>query len=86
MNGMVRYPIGGTTKRVIVPLLCGPFTCQPSLYHCPTAGDQYRNSQIVSATQMKTGIGIFNTTGGISHWFYLQNNKFVHASRWGNHQ
>ena len=79
-----RYRYGGTTKSGID---CSAFV--QAIYLSAfavslprTARDQYRNSQIVSATQMKTGdLVFFNTTGGISHvGIYLQNNKFVHAS------
>ena len=79
-----RYRYGGTTKSGID---CSAFVQAVYLtafaVSLPrTARDQYRNSQIVSATQMKTGdLVFFNTTGGISHvGIYLQNNKFVHAS------
>jgi len=79
-----RYRYGGTTKSGID---CSAFV--QAIYLSAfavslprTARDQYRNSHIVSATQMKTGdLVFFNTTGGISHvGIYLQNNKFVHAS------
>lgn len=79
-----RYRYGGTTKSGID---CSAFV--QAIYLSAfavslprTARDQYRNSQIVSATQIKTGdLVFFNTTGGISHvGIYLQNNKFVHAS------
>ena len=79
-----RYRYGGTTKRGID---CSAFV--QAIYLSAfavslprTARDQYRNSRIVSATEMKTGdLVFFNTTGGISHvGIYLQNNKFVHAS------
>jgi hypothetical protein len=79
-----RYRYGGTTKSGID---CSAFV--QSIYLSAfgmslprTARDQYRQSRIVSATEMKTGdLVFFNTTGGISHvGIYLQNNKFVHAS------
>lgn len=79
-----RYRYGGTTKKGID---CSAFT--QAIYTAAfavslprTARDQYRNSRIISATEMKTGdLVFFNTTGGISHvGIYLQNNKFVHAS------
>jgi cell wall-associated NlpC family hydrolase len=79
-----RYRYGGSTKKGID---CSAFT--QAIYMAAfavslprTARDQYRNSRIISATEMKTGdLVFFNTTGGISHvGIYLQNNKFVHAS------
>lgn len=79
-----RYRYGGTTKSGID---CSAFV--QAIYLSAfavalprTARDQYRNSRIVSATEMKTGdLVFFNTTGGISHvGIYLQNNKFIHAS------
>lgn len=79
-----RYRYGGTTKSGID---CSAFvqTIYLSAFAVSlprTARDQYRNSRIVSATEIKTGdLIFFNTTGGISHvGIYLQNNKFVHAS------
>jgi cell wall-associated NlpC family hydrolase len=79
-----RYRYGGTTKSGID---CSAFV--QAIYLSAfavalprTARDQYRNSRIVSATEIKTGdLVFFNTTGGISHvGIYLQNNKFIHAS------
>jgi lipoprotein Spr len=79
-----RYRYGGTTKSGID---CSAFV--QAIYISAfavslprTARDQYRQSRIISATEMKTGdLVFFNTTGGISHvGIYLQNNKFVHAS------
>ena len=79
-----RYRYGGTTKSGVD---CSAFV--QAIYLSAfavslprTARDQYRNSRIVSATEMKTGdLVFFNTTGGISHvGIYLQNNKFIHAS------
>ncbi len=79
-----RYRYGGTTKSGVD---CSAFVQAVYLsafaVSLPrTARDQYRNSRIVSATEMKTGdLVFFNTTGGISHvGIYLQNNKFIHAS------
>lgn len=79
-----RYRYGGTTKSGID---CSAFvqTIYLSAFAVSlprTARDQYRQSRIISATEMKTGdLVFFNTTGGISHvGIYLQNNKFVHAS------
>lgn len=80
----VRYRYGGTTKSGID---CSAFV--QAIYLSAfavslprTAREQYRQSRIISATEMKTGdLVFFNTTGGISHvGIYLQNNKFVHAS------
>lgn len=79
-----RYRYGGTSKSGID---CSAFV--QAIYLSAftvslprTARDQYRQSRIISATEMKTGdLVFFNTTGGISHvGIYLQNNKFVHAS------
>jgi cell wall-associated NlpC family hydrolase len=79
-----RYRYGGTTKSGID---CSAFV--QAIYLSAfamslprTARDQYRQSRIISATEVKTGdLVFFNTTGGISHvGIYLQNNKFVHAS------
>jgi len=79
-----RYKMGGTTKSGID---CSAFV--QAIYlsafavNLPrTARDQYRNSRIISATELKEGdLVFFNTRGGISHvGIYLQNNKFVHAS------
>ena len=79
-----RYRYGGTTKSGID---CSAFV--QAIYLSAfavtlprTARDQYRNSRIISATEIKAGdLVFFNTTGGISHvGVYLQNNKFVHAS------
>lgn len=79
-----RYRYGGTTKSGID---CSAFVQAVYLsafaMSLPrTARDQYRQSRIISATEMKTGdLVFFNTTGGISHvGIYLQNNKFIHAS------
>jgi cell wall-associated NlpC family hydrolase len=79
-----RYKMGGTTRSGID---CSAFV--QAIYlsafavNLPrTARDQYRNSRIISATELKEGdLVFFNTRGGISHvGIYLQNNKFVHAS------
>jgi len=79
-----RYRYGGTTRSGVD---CSAFV--QAIYLSAfavslprTARDQYRQSRIISATEMKTGdLVFFNTTGGISHvGIYLQNNKFVHAS------
>jgi cell wall-associated NlpC family hydrolase len=79
-----RYKMGGTSKSGID---CSAFV--QAIYlsafavNLPrTARDQFRNSRIISATELKEGdLVFFNTRGGISHvGIYLQNNKFVHAS------
>jgi hypothetical protein len=79
-----RYRMGGTTKNGVD---CSAFV--QAIYLSAfavslprTARDQYKNSRIISATQLKEGdLVFFNTTGGVSHvGIYLQNNKFVHAS------
>jgi hypothetical protein len=50
-----------------------------------TAHEQYKATTRVSRTELKEGdMVFFNTRGGVSHvGFYLQNNKFVHASTGG---
>jgi cell wall-associated NlpC family hydrolase len=79
-----RYRLGGTTKSGID---CSAFV--QAIYLSAfavslprTARDQYINSRIISATELREGdLVFFNTRGGISHvGIYLQNNKFVHAS------
>lgn len=79
-----RYRYGGTTKSGIdcSAFVQAVYLSAFALSLPRTARDQYRNSRIISATEMKTGdLVFFNTTGGISHvGIYLQNNKFVHAS------
>jgi lipoprotein Spr len=79
-----RYRYGGTTKSGIdcSAFVQAVYLSAFALSLPRTARDQYRNSRIISATEMKTGdLVFFNTTGGISHvGIYLQNNKFIHAS------
>jgi len=50
-----------------------------------TAREQYKVTSRISRTELKEGdMVFFNTRGGVSHvGFYLQNNKFVHASTGG---
>ena len=82
-----RYRYGGTTKQGID---CSAFmqVLFASVYGFTlprTSRDQYQLSTKISRAEMKEGdLLFFNTTGGISHvGFYLQNNKFVHASTGG---
>lgn len=79
-----RYRYGGTTKSGIdcSAFVQAVYLSAFALSLPRTARDQYRQSRIISATEMKTGdLIFFNTTGGISHvGIYLQNNKFIHAS------
>ena len=82
-----RYRYGGTTKQGID---CSAFiqVLFSSMYGFTlprTSREQYQLSTKVSRAEMKEGdLLFFNTTGGISHvGFYLQNNKFVHASTGG---
>ena len=78
------YRYGGTTKSGIdcSAFVQAVYLSAFALSLPRTARDQYRNSHIISATEMKTGdLVFFNTSGGISHvGIYLQNNKFIHAS------
>ena len=82
-----RYRYGGTTKQGID---CSAFiqVLFSSMYGFTlprTSREQYQLSTKISRAEMKEGdLLFFNTTGGISHvGFYLQNNKFVHASTGG---
>jgi lipoprotein Spr len=82
-----RYRLGGSTKDGIdcsafmQVLFAGLYTI--SLPR--TAKEQYNFSRKISRSELKEGdLVFFNTVGGISHvGFYLQNNKFVHASSGG---
>ena len=79
-----RYRYGGTTKSGIdcsafmQVLYAGIF----GLTLPRTAREQFKMTRPVSRSEAREGdLVFFNTTGGISHvGFYLQNNKFVHAS------
>ena len=82
-----RYCMGGTTSKCID---CSAFMqiLFSSVYgmNLPrTAREQYRASTRISRTDLAEGdLVFFNTRGGVSHvGFYLQNNKFVHASTGG---
>jgi len=82
-----RYQYGGSTKQGID---CSAFmqVLFSSLYGFilpRTAKDQYKLSTKISRVEMREGdLLFFNTTGGVSHvGYYLQNNKFVHASTGG---
>ncbi|MGZ5189708.1 MAG: C40 family peptidase [Flavisolibacter sp.] len=82
-----KYRLGGTTKSGID---CSALmqTFYTSLYNMTiprTAREQYYFSKKISRTEIREGdLVFFNTIGGISHvGMYLQNNKFVHASKNG---
>lgn len=82
-----KYCMGGTTNRCID---CSAFmqVLFATVYGVSlprTAREQYRISTRISRTELKEGdMVFFNTRGGVSHvGFYLQNNKFVHASTSG---
>jgi lipoprotein Spr len=82
-----RYKLGGSTRDGID---CSAFmqTLFTSLYSITlprTAHEQYDIARKVSLTELREGdLVFFNTIGGVSHvGMYLQNNKFVHASKNG---
>jgi len=82
-----KYCMGGTTSKCID---CSAFMqiLFSSVYGVSiprTAHEQYKATTRVSRTELKEGdMVFFNTRGGVSHvGFYLQNNKFVHASTGG---
>lgn len=82
-----RYQMGGNTKEGID---CSGFVqvLYQQLFNIPmprTAREQYAATRIINKSELKEGdLVFFNTRGGISHvGFYLQNNKFVHASSSG---
>jgi cell wall-associated NlpC family hydrolase len=82
-----KYCMGGTTSKCID---CSAFMqiLFASVYGISlprTAREQYKVSSKISRTELKEGdMVFFNTRGGVSHvGFYLQNNKFVHASTGG---
>lgn len=82
-----RYKLGGSGKDGIdcSALMQIFFT---SIYGLPlprTAREQYDFSHRISRAELKEGdLVFFNTIGGVSHvGMYLQNNKFVHASKNG---
>ncbi|RYY96826.1 MAG: hypothetical protein EOO11_12480 [Chitinophagaceae bacterium] len=79
-----RYRLGGNDRAGID---CSGFTCMlfNNLFgkQLPrTAREQYQYLRAVEPTELKEGDLVFFANGGtISHvGFYLQNNKFVHAS------
>jgi lipoprotein Spr len=82
-----RYKLGGSTKEGVD---CSALmqTFYTSLYGISiprTAHEQYNFSKRISRTEIRAGdLVFFNTIGGVSHvGMYLQNNKFVHASKNG---
>ncbi|TCJ12558.1 hypothetical protein EPD60_14910 [Flaviaesturariibacter flavus] len=79
-----KYRLGGNDRSGID---CSGFTCmlyreQFQVLLPRTARDQFAATRSVDPSQLKEGDLVFFTTGGsITHvGFYLQNNKFVHAS------
>jgi lipoprotein Spr len=82
-----KYKLGGNSKTGID---CSALmqTFYTSLYNISiprTAREQYVFSKKISRTEIREGdLVFFNTIGGVSHvGMYLQNNKFVHASKNG---
>jgi cell wall-associated NlpC family hydrolase len=82
-----RYRLGGTTKEGIdcSALMQIFFTSVYNIAIPRTAREQYSFSKRISRTEIREGdLVFFNTIGGVSHvGMYLQNNKFVHASKNG---
>jgi len=82
-----RYKLGGSSKSGIdCSALMQTFFI--SLYGIAiprTAREQYGFSKRINRTELKEGdLVFFNTIGGVSHvGMYLENNKFVHASKNG---
>jgi murein DD-endopeptidase / murein LD-carboxypeptidase len=79
-----RYRYGGTSKSGID---CSAFmqVMYAGIFGLSlprTAREQYKATRRIKKSELKEGdLVFFNTTGGVSHvGFYLQNNKFVHAS------
>jgi NlpC/P60 family len=82
-----RYRLGGTTKAGID---CSALmqTLFSSLYNINlprTAKEQHGATKRISRAELREGdLVFFNTIGGVSHvGMYLQNNKFLHASKVG---
>ena len=82
-----RYKLGGATKEGIdcSALMQIFFTGLYGIALPRTAREQYDFSRRISRAELKEGdLVFFNTIGGVSHvGMYLQNNKFVHASKNG---
>jgi cell wall-associated NlpC family hydrolase len=79
-----RYRLGGNDRHGID---CSGFTCMlfNNLFQTQiprTARDQFAATRAIDPAQLREGDLVFFATGGaITHvGFYLQNNKFVHAS------
>jgi cell wall-associated NlpC family hydrolase len=79
-----RYRLGGNDRNGID---CSGFTCMlfNNLFQAQiprTARDQFAATRAIDPAQLREGDLVFFATGGaITHvGFYLQNNKFVHAS------
>jgi cell wall-associated NlpC family hydrolase len=79
-----RYRLGGNDRKGID---CSGFTCMlfTNLYQTQlprTAREQFTAARSIDPAQLREGDLVFFTAGGsITHvGFYLQNNKFVHAS------
>ena len=82
-----RYKLGGATKdgidcSALMQIFFTGFYC---IALPRTAREQYDFSRRISRAELKEGdLVFFNTIGGVSHvGMYLQNNKFVHASKNG---
>ena len=82
-----KYRLGGTSKTGIdcSALMQTFYTSLYSIAIPRTAREQYIFSRKISRTEIREGdLVFFNTIGGVSHvGMYLQNNKFVHASKNG---
>jgi lipoprotein Spr len=82
-----KYRLGGTTKSGIdcSALMQTFYTSIFNITIPRTAREQYIFSRKISRTEIREGdLVFFNTIGGVSHvGMYLQNNKFVHASKNG---
>jgi hypothetical protein len=82
-----KYKLGGTTKSGIdcSALMQTFYTSIFNISIPRTAREQYIFSKKISRTEIREGdLVFFNTIGGVSHvGMYLQNNKFIHASKNG---